>query len=32
MCCTRAMENLVVYCKEPTDAMIEPAEKYNLEY
>lgn len=28
VCCTRAMENLVVYCKEPTDAMIETAEKW----
>ncbi|MCM1296172.1 MAG: AAA family ATPase [Muribaculaceae bacterium] len=28
VCCTRAMENLVVYCEDPTDAMIETAEKW----
>lgn len=28
VCCTRAMENLVVYCKEPTKPMIETAEKW----
>ena len=28
VCCTRAMENLVVYCKKPTEAMINTAEKW----
>lgn len=28
VCCTRAMENLVVYCKKPTKPMIETAEKW----
>ena len=28
VCCTRAMENLVVYCKEPTKPMIETAKKW----
>jgi len=28
VCCTRAMENLVVYCKEPTQPMLETAKKW----
>lgn len=28
VCCTHAMENLVVYCKKPTQSMIETAEKW----
>lgn len=28
VCCTRAMENLVVYCRKPTAAMINTAEKW----
>ncbi len=30
VCCTRAMDNLVVYCDKPTDAMLKTAKNHGL--